>query len=57
MKGGKRFEVLGSRRGIAACLVALLHLRIFSHGHFADVALIKHSYLFIDFDEGCELIL
>jgi peptidoglycan/LPS O-acetylase OafA/YrhL len=45
----KRFEVLDSWRGIAACLVALFHLRVVAQSHLADIAVIRHSYLFVDF--------
>ena len=49
MNEGQRFEVLDSWRGIAACLVVLFHLRIFAHSHVAEVAFVRHSYLFVDF--------
>jgi peptidoglycan/LPS O-acetylase OafA/YrhL len=47
MNEGKRFEVLDSWRGIAACLVALGHLQIVARSHLSDVT--SHSYLFVDF--------
>jgi len=46
MNEGKRFDVLDSWRGIAACLVALYHIRPSAHGHLIDVTLIRNSYLF-----------
>lgn len=49
MNEGQRFVVLDSWRGIAACLVALFHLRIFAHSHLGEAAFIRHSYLFVDF--------
>jgi peptidoglycan/LPS O-acetylase OafA/YrhL len=47
MNEGKRFDVLDSWRGIAACLVALYHL--VAHSHLAGVTLLRHSHLFVDF--------
>jgi len=45
----KRFDALDSWRGIAACLVALYHLRLYSHSHLTMLPLLQHSYLFVDF--------
>jgi peptidoglycan/LPS O-acetylase OafA/YrhL len=42
-----RFAVLDSWRGIAACMVALFHLRVLSH--VGDAALVRHASLFVDF--------
>jgi len=49
MNDGKRFEVLDSWRGIAACLVALFHLRGQTYSHLTDITLLRNSYLFVDF--------
>src|SRR5436309_2790145 len=49
MNEGKRFDVLDSWRGIAACLVALYHFRTRTYSHLTDVALLRNSYLFVDF--------
>jgi len=43
----KRFVVLDSWRGIAACLVALFHLDAYSHLY--DVPFLRNSWLFVDF--------
>ncbi|HET7766816.1 MAG TPA: acyltransferase [Burkholderiales bacterium] len=43
----RRFVVLDSWRGVAACLVALFHLDAFSH--FYDVPFLRNSWLFVDF--------
>jgi len=46
----KRFAVLESWRGIAACLVVLFHLyylNIYSHLH--ELPLLRNSWLFVDF--------
>jgi peptidoglycan/LPS O-acetylase OafA/YrhL len=43
----KRFVVLDSWRGIAACLVALFHFEAYSHLY--DVPLLRNSWLFVDF--------
>ena len=43
----KRFVVLDSWRGIAACLVALFHLQAYSHLY--DVPFLRNSWLFVDF--------
>lgn len=45
--GGERFTVLDSWRGIAASMVALFHLRAYSH--VADLGLVQNAYLFVDF--------
>ncbi|HET7365780.1 MAG TPA: acyltransferase [Burkholderiales bacterium] len=45
----KRFDALDSWRGIAACLVALYHLRLYSDSHLVALPLLQHSYLFVDF--------
>src|SRR5947207_14296459 len=45
----KRFEALDSWRGIAACLVALYHLRLYSDSPLIALPLLQHSYLFVDF--------
>ncbi len=42
-----RFTALDSWRGIAACMVALFHVRAFSHVEELD--LVRHAYLFVDF--------
>jgi len=49
MNEGKRFEVLDSWRGIAACLVALYHLRGHTYSHLTDITLLRNSHLFVDF--------
>ncbi len=49
MSETKRFAVLDSLRGIAACLVVLFHLLYFTHSHLAAVTFIQHGYLFVDF--------
>jgi len=49
MNEGKRFDVLDSWRGIAACLVALYHLRARTYSHLTDITLLRNSYLFVDF--------
>jgi len=43
----KRFVVLDSWRGVAACLVALFHLDAYSHLY--DVPFLRNSWLFVDF--------
>jgi len=43
----KRFEVLDSWRGVAACLVALFHLDAYSH--FYDLPFLRNAWLFVDF--------
>ena len=43
----KRFVVLDSWRGIAACLVALFHLDAYSHLY--GVPFLRNSWLFVDF--------
>jgi len=43
----KRFVVLDSWRGVAACLVALFHLDAYSH--FYDVPFLRNAWLFVDF--------
>src|SRR6266852_4035558 len=45
----KRFDALDIWRGIAACLVALYHLRPSLNSHFTDLPLLLNSYLFVDF--------
>ena len=52
----KRFVVLDSWRGIAACMVALYHVDFLSHlnasssySHLHDVPFLRNSYLFVDF--------
>ncbi len=42
-----RFVALDSWRGIAACMVALLHVRAFSS--VEELALVRNAYLFVDF--------
>lgn len=42
-----RFLVLDSLRGLCACLVALFHLK--SNGAIVDSALIRNSWIFVDF--------
>ena len=49
MNEGKRFDVLDSWRGIAACLVALYHFRTRTYSHLTDITLLRNSYLFVDF--------
>ncbi len=43
----KRFVVLDSWRGVAACLVALFHLDAYSHLY--GVPFLRNSWLFVDF--------
>jgi len=43
----RRFVVLDSWRGVAACLVALFHLDAYSH--FYDLPFLRNSWLFVDF--------
>ena len=43
----RRFVVLDSWRGIAACLVALFHLDAYSHLY--DVPFLRNAWLFVDF--------
>lgn len=43
----QRFEVLDSFRGVAALLVAFMHLQALHHFYFT--AFVRHSYLFVDF--------
>ncbi|HMH17901.1 MAG TPA: acyltransferase [Burkholderiales bacterium] len=43
----KRFVVLDSWRGLAACLVALFHFEAYSHLY--DVPFLRNSWLFVDF--------
>ena len=43
----RRFVVLDSWRGVAACLVALFHLDACSH--FYDLPFLRNSWLFVDF--------
>lgn len=43
----QRFEVLDSFRGVAALLVAFMHLEALHHFYFAPF--VRHSYLFVDF--------
>lgn len=45
--GETRFTVLDSWRGIAACMVALMHLSAYSH--IEQLALVRNAYLFVDF--------
>lgn len=45
--GPARFVVLDSWRGLAACMVALFHVRVYSH--VADFDLVRNAYLFVDF--------
>jgi peptidoglycan/LPS O-acetylase OafA/YrhL len=45
--GPTRFVVLDSWRGLAACMVALFHVRV--HSHVADLDLVRNAYLFVDF--------
>jgi len=45
--GETRFTVLDSWRGIAACMVALMHVSAFSH--IEQFALVRNAYLFVDF--------
>lgn len=42
-----RFVTLDAWRGMAALLVAVFHLAVFSH--LSDIALIRHSWVFVDF--------
>ena len=42
-----RFAVLDSWRGLAACMVALHHLRVPSH--LGDAAMVRNASLFVDF--------
>jgi peptidoglycan/LPS O-acetylase OafA/YrhL len=42
-----RFAVLDSWRGIAACMVALFHLRVLSH--VGEATLVRNASLFVDF--------
>lgn len=42
-----RFAVLDSWRGLAACMVALFHLRVPSH--LDGAALVRNASLFVDF--------
>jgi peptidoglycan/LPS O-acetylase OafA/YrhL len=44
---GSRFEALDAWRGLSAVLVAMFHLQAYSHIY--DLALLRHSYLFVDF--------
>lgn len=44
---GARFVVLDSWRGLAACMVALFHLRVQSH--VSELGLVRNAYLFVDF--------
>ena len=43
-----RFEVLDSWRGIAACAVALFHLKVQS-AHLYQLPLLRNAFLFVDF--------
>jgi peptidoglycan/LPS O-acetylase OafA/YrhL len=43
----RRYEVLDSWRGVAACFVVLFHFHAYSHIY--DVPLIRNSFLFVDF--------
>jgi peptidoglycan/LPS O-acetylase OafA/YrhL len=43
----ERFVVLDSWRGVAACLVALFHLDVYSHLY--GVPFLRNSWLFVDF--------
>jgi peptidoglycan/LPS O-acetylase OafA/YrhL len=45
--GETRFTVLDSWRGIAACMVALMHVSAYSH--IEQLALVRNAYLFVDF--------
>jgi peptidoglycan/LPS O-acetylase OafA/YrhL len=45
--GQTRFTVLDSWRGIAACMVALMHVSAYSH--IEQLALVRNAYLFVDF--------
>lgn len=45
----RRFEVLDSWRGIAACVIVLLHLNGFSLGHLGSSTFVDGSFLFVDF--------
>jgi len=47
MTSPHRFIVLDSWRGIAACFVAMLHFG--GNSHIAQLSLMKHSWLFVDF--------
>lgn len=42
----KRFEVLDSWRGIAACMVALYHFP--ANSHIYSLGLLRHAFLFVD---------
>lgn len=42
-----RYVALDSLRGVCACMVVLLHAR--TQGHFSDLPLIRHGFLFVDF--------
>src|SRR5688500_8507161 len=43
----KRYTVLDSWRGIAACCVVFFHFEAFSHIY--DIPLVRNSFLFVDF--------
>ncbi|MGB5086211.1 MAG: acyltransferase [Methylocystis silviterrae] len=43
----RRYEALDSLRGVCACMVVLFHLK--PNSHFVNAALLRHSYLFVDF--------
>jgi peptidoglycan/LPS O-acetylase OafA/YrhL len=45
--GETRYTALDSWRGIAACMVALMHVSAYSH--IEQLALIRNAYLFVDF--------
>ena len=45
--GETRFTALDSWRGIAACMVALMHVSAYSH--IEQFALVRNAYLFVDF--------
>ncbi len=45
--GETRFAALDSWRGIAACMVALMHVSAYSH--IEQLALVRNAYLFVDF--------
>jgi peptidoglycan/LPS O-acetylase OafA/YrhL len=45
--GGERFAALDSWRGIAACMVVLYHVRVYSH--VSELQAVQQGWLFVDF--------
>src|SRR4051812_33078945 len=43
----ERFASLDGWRGIAACMVALFHVR--ANGHISELELVKNAHLFVDY--------